>query len=101
MDGSLPEVHDQAPGEGAVTAYDAHHFLTYARLLDAEAAGTDWREGAAIILDRDVERYPVAARRCWDSHVARANWIVREGYAQLRDEAGLGSVKRARPDASR
>lgn len=89
---SIIEFQKRAPDEAAVTSYDARQFLTYARLLDAEAAGIDWREGAAIILECDVEGDPEAARLCWDSHVARAHWIVREGYAQLRDHAGMDSL---------
>ncbi|HEU4961969.1 MAG TPA: DUF2285 domain-containing protein [Sphingomonas sp.] len=72
-----------------VTSYDEHHFLTYARLLDAETAGTSWDKAAARILGCDIGRDAEAARRCWDSHLARARWIAAAGYVQLLHEAGF------------
>lgn len=66
----------QAPDSGALTNYDASHFLTYARLLNAERAGVDWREAATDILLCDVELDPDGTRRCWESHLARAHWVV-------------------------
>jgi hypothetical protein len=38
-----PDVADMAPSEGALTVYDEEHLITYLRLLDADAAGADWR----------------------------------------------------------
>jgi hypothetical protein len=52
-------------------------------MLDAYAEGADWREVSRIVLhidpDQDVER----ARRAFDSHLARAKWLSREGYKHL------------------
>lgn len=75
----------------AVTSYDARQFLTYARLLDADDAGTDWREAAAIILEVDVTLDPGAAYRYWRDHLSRARWMASRGYDLLRELAGLPS----------
>ena len=67
----------------ALTPYDQEHAITYLRMLDADAEGTDWREVSRIVLhidpDQDVER----ARRTFDSHLARAKWMARHGYRHL------------------
>ena len=78
-----------APVDEHITPYDEHHFLTYARLLDATAAEIDWQEGARSILLIDVERYADLARRCWNSHLARAHWIATRGYELALFQAGL------------
>ena len=70
-----------------VTAYDEAHFVTYLRLLDAEAAGADWREVARVVLHRDPDADPVTAQRCWEDHLARAQWMTRAGYRHLLDGA--------------
>lgn len=69
-------IHELAPVVERITIYDQCHFLTYARLIDAERAGTDWREAASKILLCAVEGNPDGSRRCWQSHLARAHWIV-------------------------
>lgn len=66
----------QAPDGDTLTDYDASHFLTYARLIDAEQAGTDWRKAASTILLCDIERDPEATQHCWRTHLARAHWVV-------------------------
>lgn len=82
-----PIVADEAPGADTLTAYDETHFVTYLRLLDAEANGADWREAAAIILGlnpaADLER----AQRCWESHLRRARWMAERGYRHLLEGA--------------
>jgi hypothetical protein len=57
--------------------------VTYLRLLDADAAGADWREVAKLVLHIDPERDPERARRTWTSHLARAKWMRDSGYRQL------------------
>lgn len=69
-------VCDLAPDVDQITIYDQCHFLTYARLIDAECAGTEWRSAASEILLCAVERDPEGSRRCWESHLARAHWVV-------------------------
>ena len=68
-----------APSEKALTLYDREHCLHYARLIDADNEGTDWQIAAANILECDVARDPDTARLCFDSHLARARWIIGEG----------------------
>lgn len=85
----FPTVADIAAWSDQVTPYDERHFLTYARLLDAEAESADWREAARIVLLLDPDKDPEGARRCWQTHLARAKWIATTGYQQLLEKAGL------------
>lgn len=68
-----------APAGDAVLDYDRRHLLTYAELLDAADAGIDWRAGSLAILGVDPVADAEQARCCWDSHLARARWIVGDG----------------------
>ena len=78
-----PTVADSAPDEPALTPYDEQHAVTYARLLDAEADNADWHEVARIVLHIDPVSEPVRARSAYESHLARAKWVVRHGYRHL------------------
>ncbi|KRR14172.1 DNA -binding domain-containing protein [Bradyrhizobium valentinum] len=78
-----PDVADVAPNESVLTTYDEQHLVTYWRLLDAEAAGADWKEVARIVLHIDPDREPVRARNAFDSHLARARWMADHGYRDL------------------
>ena len=78
-----PDVADVAPNEAVLTTYDEQHLVTYWRLLDAEAAGADWKEVARIVLRIDPDREPVRARNAFDSHLARARWMADHGYRHL------------------
>ena len=78
-----PDVADVAPNESVLTTYDEQHLVTYWRLLDAEAAGADWKEVARIVLHIDPDREPVRARNAFDSHLARARWMANHGYRDL------------------
>jgi hypothetical protein len=71
----MPPVADTAPDADIVTDYDAHHYITYLRLLDAELDGADWREVSKIVLHLDPANDELRARRAWESHLARAHWI--------------------------
>jgi hypothetical protein len=82
-----PAVDDAAPTAGEITRYDQEHFVTYARLLDAETAGAGWREVVSLVLHRDPDREPELSRQCWESHLARARWVKTIGYRQLLDGA--------------
>lgn len=79
----------QAPTDNCVTLYDQTHFLTYARIRDAERDRVDWREGAHVILGQDIDQDEIGAYRCWTSHLARAHWVATIGYALLLEDAGL------------
>ena len=78
-----PDVADVAPNESVLTTYDGQHLVTYWRLLDAEAAGADWKEVARIVLHIDPDREQVRARNAFDSHLARARWMADHGYRDL------------------
>ncbi|AQR61685.1 hypothetical protein BZG35_08490 [Brevundimonas sp. LM2] len=70
-----------APTEPEPTAYDRAQAVAYLRLLDGTAAGADWVQLAEGILDLDVRADRMAARACFDSHLARARWLSERGYA--------------------
>ena len=78
-----PDVADVAPNESVLTTYDEQHLVTYWRLLDAEAAGADWKEVTRIVLHIDPHREPARARNAFDSHLARARWMADHGYRHL------------------
>jgi hypothetical protein len=61
--------------------YDRRNLLTYAELLDADAAGVDWKDGSLAILGINPRVDGDAARRCWESHLTRARWITGNGLA--------------------
>jgi hypothetical protein len=77
---SFPAIADRAEWSDAITPYDRQHFITYARLLDAERDKIDWREGARAILLQDPARDPKRAWVCWETHLARARWIASAGF---------------------
>lgn len=80
------EVTDQVLWSARITPYDEAHFVTYLRLLDAEADGADWKEVARLVLGREPDT-DATARRCWEDHLARAHWMTRSGYRQLLEDA--------------
>ena len=59
------------------------HAITYMRMLDADAEGAYWREVARIVLHLDPDQDAERARRTFESHLARAKWMSREGYKHL------------------
>ena len=71
------------PFDAVLTAYDEQHLITYLRLLDADAEGADWREVAQVVLHLDPEREPDRARRTFESHLSRAQWMTKHGYWRL------------------
>ncbi len=82
-----PDVDDEAPNGDSITAYDERHFVTYMRLLDADAENADWQDVAQIVLHRDPVGEKLRTRRCWQSHLARAQWLSREGYREILKQA--------------
>ena len=92
MQEPTPEVADEAPSGPEITAYDRQHFVTYLRLLDAKADGADWQEVARIVLDRDPDGDEWRSRRCWRSHLDRAEWFTREGYRLLLEQAAGNEI---------
>jgi Uncharacterized conserved protein (DUF2285) len=77
------EFADAAPSGKAVTDYDVDHAALYIRLMDAEAAGQDWKIIASQVFGLDVERDPDRAQRVVESHLARALWMRDAGYKGL------------------
>lgn len=70
-----------APAGDAVIDYDRRNLLVYAELLDAADDGVDWQQGSLEILGIDPVAEPGRAQRCWDSHLARARWIIGPGLS--------------------
>jgi hypothetical protein len=75
-----PDDADTAPTDSVLTVYDEKHFITYLRLLDADAVGADWSEVARIVLHLDPKRDSDRARRTFESHLSRAKWMTEHGY---------------------
>ncbi|QOG20482.1 DNA -binding domain-containing protein [Bradyrhizobium sp. SEMIA] len=78
-----PRLADLAPSGPELTAYDEAHWVTYLRLMDADAEDADWREVVRIVLRIDPDAEPDRSRRVFDSHLARARWMSDHGYKQL------------------
>ncbi len=76
-------LRDRAPDEPSLTDYDLAQAKRYLRLLDAAAEDADWREVARIVLEIDPIDEPARARTMWETHLARAQWMTREGWKQL------------------
>jgi hypothetical protein len=84
-----PAVADVVLSSDEITHYDQEHFITYARLLDAERDEADWCEAARVILRQDPDADPERSRKCWETHLERAKWIATTGFqmAVARAEA--------------
>jgi len=82
-----PDVADEAPSGPAITTYDEQHYVTYMRLLDASRDKADWTEAARIVLHRDPVTEEARTRRCWESHLARAQWLSKGGYRKILEQA--------------
>ena len=77
-----PIVADLAPAEPKLSGYDREHAVTYV-LLDAAKEGADWGEVARILLHVHPDQDAVRAQRLYESHLARARWLSRDGYRLL------------------
>jgi hypothetical protein len=80
---SPPTSPDGPPERPDLTDFDRAHLRAYLRLLDAEAAGADWRQAAQVVLGLDVEADLARARLIHDRYLARARWMAEHGYRQL------------------
>lgn len=78
-----PACANCAPAAGTLTPYDEEHLITYLRLLDAKRDNADWREIAKLVLHIDPETEPERARQSFESHMARAQWMTKQGYRHL------------------
>jgi hypothetical protein len=78
-----PPLADAPPASDRVTSYDEQHFATYLRLLDAQADEAEPEEVMRIVLGLDPACEPERARRIYESHLARALWMTRQGWRDL------------------
>ena len=79
-------VADEAPTVPELTDYDRQHLVTYLRLLDAETAQANPEEVMRLVLRIDPRKEPERARRAYETHLARAQWMTKTGYHHvLRD----------------
>ena len=76
-------VFDVAPTDNKLTDYDRMHLITYIRLLDADADRVPWEEVSRAILRIDPDTEPERARRAYQTHLARAQWMTRVGYRHI------------------
>jgi hypothetical protein len=74
---------DQPPAGAALTAYDEAHLKLYIRLLDADAAGADWREVVELLFGLDASVDADRALQVYASHLDRAKWMTESGFCQL------------------
>jgi hypothetical protein len=79
----IPEFEDQPPQTPGLTDYDRTHLALYARLLDAEEEGAEWTEVVRVLFGLDPTRNAERSRRVYDSHLSRALWMTRHGFADL------------------
>ena len=78
-----PIIADEVPWSDQLTEYDEEHFITYLRLLDADAEGASKEEMARIVLGIDAAKEPERACKALESHLARARWMTEHGYRDL------------------
>lgn len=77
------ELRERAPEGVPLTEYDREIAPIYLRLLDADAAGADWREVSKIVLGVDAVTEPRRAEVMHASHLARARWLRDGGYREF------------------
>ncbi len=79
----MPPIADSAPSEPQLTDYDRTRFAIYVRLLDAADEGARWEEVSRIVLGIDPLREPARAKKAYDTHLARAQWLSKQGYKEF------------------
>lgn len=82
-----PDFLDEPPQGASITDYDRAHFKLLMRLVDAEDDGGDWEEAVQILFGIDADKEPERARLVHQSHLARAHWLIENGYAELRRQS--------------
>jgi hypothetical protein len=70
-----PDVTDTAPGVSTLTPYDYEHL------------SADWREVALLVLHIDPDHETGRARRAYESHLSRAEWMTEHGTCICWDTA--------------
>ncbi|MDZ4842121.1 MAG: DUF2285 domain-containing protein [Hyphomicrobium aestuarii] len=71
------------PDAAMLTDVDRLYATLYLRLLDADAAGVDWKTASREILNLDLTDNEDHAKRVFDRFLARAKWMTQVGYALL------------------
>src|SRR3546814_18481386 len=66
--GAAWTLREAAPCDACVTRYDQEHFLTYARLIDAQRFGNNRREADSQIPRFNVGKAPNRTTHCWQEH---------------------------------
>ncbi|NMN07529.1 MULTISPECIES: DUF2285 domain-containing protein [unclassified Novosphingobium] len=76
---------DVAPfSANGLTSYDLDNLNRYLRLLDGDSGSfASWQEAVEHLFGIDPAEEPERARRVYDSHLARAEWLVQVGYRAL------------------
>lgn len=74
---------DQPPDAASLTAYDQAHLKLYLRLLDADAAGADWKEVVETLFGICAKTDPERATRVHAAHLSRAKWMTENGFGEL------------------
>lgn len=87
MGNESPRFLDTPPEGQALTSYDRDHMTLYMRLLDAARDGVDWREVMPILFGLDPAQDMERCRLIHDSHLARARWMVEQGFRELVQES--------------
>lgn len=80
---TMADFEDNPPQSDTLTDYDERNFITYIRMLDANAEGADWHEVANILFGIDANAEPHRAKLVHDNHLARAKWMTESGYRHL------------------
>ena len=70
-DTHAPPFEDRPPDSDRVTPHDELHLVTYLRMPDAKAGGTDWREVVRTVFGLDPD-HSDRARQIYGTHLARA-----------------------------
>lgn len=86
MPQTVTDIAEKAPTEARITDYDRAHYSVYLRLIDAANAKAPWPEVARIVLGLDPDNDADRAKSIYDSHFARARWMVENGFRDLLRE---------------
>ncbi len=66
-----------------LTEFDRLYATIYLRLLDADAAGVDWKTASSQILNLNPADDCDHAKFVFDRFIARAKWMTEVGYEAL------------------
>jgi hypothetical protein len=86
LDGPARVFADELKLPDRIVDYDLENAVIYARLLSAHDTGEDWREVSRQVLQRDPDIDEVRARRCWNTHLARALWLAEKAYPRAAED---------------